>query len=137
MAYYIPPLSPVLSSKTVSHELMAYEGIPSLETLRAPIGYLANLFSGGNDEVVADVLRKLIVLRKEMRRRNLGEAVDEATLKAVGLDLATAERLYRLFTIATYKERNVIPPQQREELEPERRKGGKGFGIAHTPRGGL
>jgi nitrate reductase beta subunit len=137
MAYYIPPLSPVLSSKTVSHELMAYEGIPSLETLRAPIGYLANLFSGGNQEVVAEVISKLIVLRKEMRRRTLGEEPDEATLRAVGLDTALAERLCRLFTNARYNERNVIPPQQRETLEPERRKGGKGFGIAHTARGGL
>ena len=137
MAWYIPPLSPVLSSRTVSHEVMEYEGIPNLDILRAPIGYLARLFSGGNEEVVADVLKKLVVLRKEMRRRNLGEALDEKTLQAVGLDTPMAERLYRLFTTARYAERNVIPPRQREELEPERRKGGKGFGIAHTTRGGI
>ncbi|BCS52456.1 nitrate reductase subunit beta [Geobacter sp. SVR] len=137
MAYYIPPLSPVLSSKTVSHELMAYEGIPSLETLRAPIGYLANLFSGGNQEVVAEVISKLIVLRKEMRRRTLGGEPDESVLGGVGLEPALVERLCRLFTNARYNERNVIPPQQREALEPERRKGGRGFGLAHTARGGL
>jgi len=58
MTYYIPPLS------RSSHQNRGYElaehgsgTIPSLETLRVPIGYLSSLFSAGNQEIVSDVLK--------------------------------------------------------------------------------
>jgi nitrate reductase beta subunit len=34
-----------------------------------------------------------------------------------------------LFTLAGYDERNVIPAQQREEQDPDTRRGASGFGI--------
>ena len=129
MAYYIPSLSPVLSTLGDSHELMEHGLIPEAETLRAPLGYLASLLSGGNREVVAAVLAKLIALRAFMRSRNLNEPVHDGVLKKAGLDEAAAVRLYRLFTIGGYDERNVIPAQQREEQDPYARKGASGFGI--------
>ncbi len=129
MTYYIPSLSPVLASYHDYHKLMEHGLLSSLETLRVPLGYLASLFAGGNQEVVAAVLAKLIALRGFMRSVNLNQATDESLLKAAGLDRATANRLYRLFTIAGYNERNVIPPQQREEHDPYTRKGTAGFGI--------
>jgi nitrate reductase beta subunit len=55
--------------------------------------------------------------------------MDERILKEAGLDEAAAARLYRLFTIGGYDERNVIPAQQREEQDPYTRKGASGFGI--------
>ena len=129
MAYYIPSLSPVLSTLGDSHELVEHGLFSAVETLRAPLSYLASLLSGGNREVVAAVLAKLIALRSFMRARNLHQPMDDGILKKAGLDEAAAVRLYRLFTIGGYDERNVIPAQQREEQDPHTRKGASGFGI--------
>jgi len=123
MAYYIPSLSPVLSTLGDSHELMEHGMFPEAETLRAPLSYLAGLLSGGNREVVAAVLAKLVALRAFMRARNLGQPIDPGVLERAGLTEAAAVRLYRLFTIGGYDERNVIPSQQREEQDPYTRKG--------------
>ena len=68
-------------------------------------------------------------LRTFMRGRNLDQLVDNEVLEQAGLTEAAAVRLYRLFTIGGYDERNVIPAQQREEQDPYARKGASGFGI--------
>lgn len=129
MAYYIPSLSPVLSVLGDSHELMEHGMFPEVETLRAPLSFLASLLSGGNREVVAAALAKLIALRAFMRAKNLDRPIDDGVLERAGLDEAAAVRLYRLFAIGGYDERNVIPAQQREEQDPHVRKGESGFGI--------
>lgn len=137
MTYYIPPLSPVIASRTGAYELEEHGSIPSLDTLRVPINYMAKLFSGGNREVIAEAMKKLIALRQYMRQQNLGEAPDEKILQEVSLDQEAAARLHRIFAIGGYHERNVIPPQQREEQDPALRKTGKGFGILIKPKGGV
>jgi len=129
MAYYIPSLSPVLSTLGDSHELVEHGLFSAVDTLRAPLSYLASLLSGGNREVVAAVLAKLIALRSFLRARNLHQPMDDGILRKAGLDEAAAARLYRLFTIGGYDERNIIPAQQREEQDPYTRKGASGFGI--------
>ena len=103
--------------------------------MRAPISFLASLLSGGNHEIIADILRKQIALRLFKRAGNLGQPVEESILKNAGLDEAGANRLYRLFTIAPYRERNIIPTQQREEQDSYQRKGASGFGILKKTRG--
>ena len=139
MSYYIPSLSPVLSVLGETHKLLEHGTIPPLETLRVPIGYLASLLSGGNHAVIEAALKKLIALRVFMRGENLrGQNVttpdEEAVLSEVGLDRAAALRLYRLLTLGGYHERNVIPAQQREEEDPERRNQEAGFGILKKTR---
>jgi nitrate reductase beta subunit len=129
MAYYIPSLSPVLSTLGDTHELMEHGLFPEAETLRAPLSYLASLLSGGNREIVAAALAKLVALRAFMRARNLDQPVDAGVLERAGLTEAAAVRLYRLLTIGGYGERYVIPAQQREEQDPQTRKGASGFGI--------
>jgi nitrate reductase beta subunit len=129
MMYYVPSLSPALSALGESHELMERGLFPEVDALRAPIGYLARLLAGGNRDVVAAVLGKLIALRVFMRGRNLDRPVDAGVLERAGLTEPAAARLYRLFTVAGYDERNVIPAQQREEQDPYARKGASGFGI--------
>ena len=129
MAYYIPSLSPVLSVLGDTHELMEHGMFPEAEILRAPLGYLAKLLSGGNRGVVAAALAKLVALRAFMRAKNLHQPVPEGVLERAGMDEAAAVRLYRLFAIWGYDERNVIPAQQREEQDPHGRKGASGFGI--------
>lgn len=134
MAYYIPSLSPVIATTGDLHELDEHGMIPLIDKLRAPIGYLAGLLSGGNKEVIAEILRKLIALRVFKRAQNLGQTTGESILKDAGLNQAGAERLYRLFTIGGYRERNIIPAQQREEQDPYLRKGSSGFGILKKTR---
>ncbi|MEI6385747.1 MAG: nitrate reductase subunit beta [Spirochaetota bacterium] len=134
MAYYIPSLSPVISGGKDLHELAEYGAIPLIEKLRAPIGYLASLFSGGNKEIIAEVLQKLIALRIYKRAENLGQELPLSTIATAGLDEAGARRLYRLFTIAGYGERFVIPSQQREGEGNATRKGAAGFGILAKTR---
>jgi nitrate reductase beta subunit len=129
MAYYIPSLSPVLASIGDLHTVAEHGSIPSFDKLRAPLGFLASLLSGGNREIIEDVLKKLIALRGFMRSRNLGQAPAASLLRQAGLDEAGAARLYRLFTIGRYHERNIIPSQQREDEDSYRRSGDAGFGI--------
>jgi nitrate reductase beta subunit len=129
MAYYIPSLSPVLATIDNLHAVAEHGSIPQWEKLRAPVGFLASLLSGGNREIIEEVLKKLIALRGFMRSRNLGQGETPELLREAGLDEAGADRLYRLFTIGSYRERNIIPGQQREEQESHRRKGEAGFGI--------
>ena len=137
MAYYIPSLSPVLSVWGDTHKLLEHGMIPALEKLRVPIGYLASLLSGGNHAVIEEALKKLIALRVFMRGENLKLPVDPAVLQDAGLDQASAKKLYRLFTVAGYNERNVIPAQQREEQDdPFKRNQEAGFGILKKTRGG-
>ncbi len=135
MAYYIPSLSPVISSGGDLHELADHGTFPLLEKMRAPISFLANLLSGGNQEIIAEILRKQIALRLFKRAGNLGQPIEESILKNAGLDEEGANRLYRLFTIAPYRERNIIPTQQREEQDSYQRKGASGFGILKKTRG--
>jgi nitrate reductase / nitrite oxidoreductase, beta subunit len=136
MAYYIPSLSPVLSTWGDTHKLLEHGMIPALEKLRVPIGYLASLLSAGNHRVIEEALKKLIALRVYMRGENLKLPVDPAVLQEAGLDEAGAGQLYRLFTIAGYNERNVIPAQQREVQDPQQRKQEAGFGILKKTRRG-
>ena len=134
MTYYIPSLSPVLSVWGDTHKLLEHGVIPPLETLRVPIGYLASLLSGGNHGVIEQALRTLITLRLYLRGENLGLPADDSLLRAAGLDRAAALRLYRLLTIAGYNERNVIPPQLREDQDPQKRNQEAGFGILWKTR---
>ena len=134
MTYYIPSLSPVLSIWGDTHKLLEHGAIPPLETLRVPIGYLASLLSGGNHAVVEETLRKLIALRLFMRGENLGQPAGEPVLREAGLDRQSALRLYRLLSIGGYNERNVIPAQLREDVDPLLRNQQAGFGILAKTR---
>ncbi len=135
MAWYIPSLSPVISSGSDLHELADHGTFPLLEKMRAPISFLASLLSGGNEKIVADVIKKQIALRLFKRAGNIGQPIDDSILKNAGLDEAGANKLYRLFTIASYRERFIVPSQQREEQDSYQRKGSSGFGILKKTRG--
>jgi len=140
MTFYIPPLSPILATQRIAYEVEDYEEIPSRESLRVPVRYLAKLFSAGNEEIIHEALDKMIALRYYMRAKNLGESFDESILRKAGLTPESAERLYRLMTLASYEERFAIPPAHREYLDAkdaEIRKGAKGFGILSGTRGGV
>jgi nitrate reductase beta subunit len=116
MVWYIPPLSPVVDA--VAETGVDAEQVDTLfaaiESLRIPVEYLAELFSAGDPEPVAGVLRKLAAMRSYMRDINLGKEPQESIPAAVGMTGEEMYEMYRLLAIAAYDERYVIPPAHAE-----------------------
>ena len=117
MVWYIPPLSPV--SDIVHAE--GYDDtdpdkvFATIDSLRIPLEYLANLFTAGRTDTVRDVLRKLAVVRSVMRGAQLGLTPNDELPKTVGASRAELDDLYRLLAIAKYEERYVIPRAHAED----------------------
>lgn len=142
MLFYVPPLSPVLSSRNGdatrnNGEDMLHE----VDEARVPMQYLANIFGAGNIEPVRYALRKQYAVRMWRRHLTVGD-VDEATAKAVLVEadcsVEQAEAIYRLTSLAKYEERFIIPPSHREQAmemleDPMERKQSSGFGFNEAP----
>jgi nitrate reductase / nitrite oxidoreductase, beta subunit len=116
MVWYIPPLSPVM--KACNEGQGDLDNIfPSIDNMRIPIRYLANLLAYGNTDIIRGVLKKMAAMRYHMRNVNLGKSSDAALLEDNGLNEETAEQMYRLLSIAKYRDRFVIPAAHRENAE--------------------
>ena len=87
----------------------------AIDTLRIPIGYLAELFTAGDAKPVRDVLARLAAMRSYMRDVNLGQERRPELADAVGMSAIEMEDMYRLLAIAKYDERYVIPPAHAEQ----------------------
>ncbi len=117
MVWYVPPLSPVVDA--VSRD--GHDGedagnlFGALEALRIPIEYLAGLFTAGDTEVVANVLRKLAAMRSYMRDITLGREPQGHIPAAVGMSEEQIYALYRLLALAKYEDRYVIPSAYADE----------------------
>jgi len=117
MVWYIPPLSPV--SDIVHAE--GYDDtdpdkvFATIDSLRIPLEYLANLFTAGRVDTVRTVLRKLAVVRAVMRGAQLGLTPNDELPKTVGSTRTDLDDLYRLLAIAKYDDRYVIPKAHAED----------------------
>ena len=115
MVWYVPPLSPVMS-------LVEGDGaganpddvFPTIDELRIPIEYLANMLTAGNPDPVRAALKRLAAMRVVMREENLSGEPDAAAAGEAGMALDELRELYRLLAIAKYDERYVIPPAHPE-----------------------
>ena len=109
-----------------------------------PLRYMANLFSGGNEEVVAAVFRKLIAARAYKRSQTGKEKPTEEMQQALSQANTTGEEIdaiYRLTSLPTYDERFVVPPMAREvavgqTIDPYKHKPAAGFGFRQVPKRG-
>ncbi|HET6817492.1 MAG TPA: nitrate reductase subunit beta [Mycobacteriales bacterium] len=120
MVWDIPPLSPVVDQlRDSGHD---GESAPNLfgaiDSLRIPIGYLAELFTAGDARPVRDVLARLAAMRSFMRDVNLGRDADDSIAEAVGMSPEDLYDMHRLLAIAKYDERYVIPPAHAELGDP-------------------
>ncbi|SGO65526.1 nitrate reductase subunit beta [Mycobacterium tuberculosis] len=88
----------------------------ALDALRIPIAYLAELFTAGDTEVVAGVLRRLAAMRCYMRDINLGRETQPHIPESVGMTEEQIYQMYRLLAVAKYEERYVIPTSYAGEL---------------------
>jgi len=150
MVWYIPPLSPVAD---VVHAAGYDEADPdrvfaTIDALRIPVEYLANMFTAGDPGTVRAVLRKLAAVRAMMRATQLGLDPGGELPASVGASKADLEDLYRLLAIAKYDDRYVIPPAHTEDagrlmaqheqlfcsLDTD---GGPGMGGAGPPAGSV
>ncbi|MEV0973883.1 nitrate reductase subunit beta [Microtetraspora glauca] len=117
MVWYIPPLSPVAD---VVHAEGYDHADPdrvfaTIDSLRVPVEYLANLFTAGRAETVRLVLRRLATVRAVMRAVQLGRDPGEDLPRSVGMTAEDVDDLYRLLAIAKYEERYVIPQVHAED----------------------
>jgi nitrate reductase beta subunit len=125
----------------VGDDEVDFEMFYNLDKARLPIQYLANLFSGGNEDLIRNILRKMLAVRILKRRQSVEGEVDEQTeriLAFAGTDLEEAEAMYRLTTIPTLKDRFVLPPYHREMAieaweDPLDHKGETGLGYVQIP----
>jgi nitrate reductase beta subunit len=148
MLFYVPPLLPVLATmKDGRYEIEGADNsglaplLSSLERARLPLRYMASLFAAGNEEVVAQVYRKLIAVRVTMRAQRVKDVSAAEVEQALAVGQTTrdeAEALFRLTSLPTFEERFVIPPLAREEaieqaLDPFTHKQQAGFGFRQAP----
>ena len=146
MLFYIPPLLPVLGrNRNGVYEVDAQDYFGSLDKARAPLKYMASLFSAGNEDAVRATYEKLLTVRLFKRAGEVGDIEDSAVekmMRATGLTADACEEIFRLTSLPTFDERFVIPPMQREIAvgmmgDPETFKSETGVGYRHKPRRGL
>jgi nitrate reductase beta subunit len=117
MVWYIPPLSPV---SDIVHAAGYDDADPdqvfaTIDALRIPVEYLANLFTAGKVETVQLVLRKLAVVRAIQRAGQLGLVPKDKLTATVDSSLHELDDLYRLLAIAKYEDRYVVPKAHAED----------------------
>lgn len=163
--FYVPPLLPVMASVSEQEKNDGSELNPiskhwddkwlydtslenifgTIEHMRMPLKYMANMFSAGNEDMIADKLKKLMAIRIHRRNVTVGDIPVEkslAALKEVNLTVDEAEAIYKLTSLAKFGERFVIPAAHREQaiemLESTADvKGNTGFGFLEKPSRGL
>jgi len=154
MLFYVPPMLPVMAKLAGERydvdgangngDGKGNGGLPSLSNLdqsRAPLRYMASLFSAGNEELVAAVYRKLFAVRVHMRAKKVGNVPEAEVAEALAAGKTTAEEaeaIFRLTSLPTFQERFVLPPLNREgQIEatedPYRHKQEAGFGFRKAP----
>lgn len=114
MVWYIPPLSPIQSA--IESGVIGEQGlIPSVEELRIPVEYLANLLTAGKTEPIIEALQNMIDMRKYMRAKTVHSP--EAALDSIAgspLKPEQIEDMYRIMALANYEDRFVIPTAHKE-----------------------
>ena len=164
MLFYVPPLLPVMASvrdtdgaqkenlnsiaKTWTdnwlYDTSTEELFQTVDQARFPLKYMANLFSAGDEALVADKLKKLMAVRIFRRWKTVGD-IDEAKVNKVlgdtNLTPESAEAIYYLTSLAKFDDRFNVPPAHREqalemlEFTGDTR-GSVGFGFRERPARG-
>jgi nitrate reductase beta subunit len=115
MVWYVPPLSPVVNAlEQDGYEANPDQVFPTVEQMRIPLEYLANLLTAGDAGAVKEVLHRLCAMRSFMRKKQVLQQEDLDVATQVGMAPADLETMYRLLAIAKYDERYVIPQAHTE-----------------------
>ncbi|MCC6753643.1 MAG: nitrate reductase subunit beta [Saprospiraceae bacterium] len=165
MLFYVPPLLPVMATvKQVDNTQQSEKMNPmakywddnwlydtstkdlwgTLDQVRFPLKYLANMLSAGNEEFIKDKWKKLMAVRIYRRQVTVGDVSSEKVdqvLQDCGLTREDAEGIFYLTALARFEDRFVIPPAHREQAIELMdftgdAKGEVGFGIKNPIRRG-
>ena len=145
MLFYVPPLLPVMSTQgagSVRSDLDAL--FADTEKARVPMAYLGKLFAAGNDGKLRYALKKQMAVRIARRHLTVGDVTKAEAERALAQADTTWEQvdaIYRLTALATFEDRFVIPPFQREMAiemmeDPHDRRSSTGFGFRTAPTRG-
>jgi len=164
--FYVPPLLPVMASVRESsnkeqegklhpiaklwnsdwiYDTSTTELWGSIDQLRIPLQYMANLLGAGDIDTIKQRLKRLVAVRIYRRYKTVGDISKEkadSVLRDAGIDGIMADDIYRLTSLAKFNDRFVIPAAHREQamamLEFTGDKKGKvGFGFIEPPERGL
>ncbi|MFA7327500.1 MAG: nitrate reductase subunit beta [Candidatus Kapaibacterium sp.] len=162
MLFYVPPMLPVMASISEQnksdqvkqmdsrskvwedkwlYDTTTKEIFGSIDDVRFPLEYMANLFTAGNVPILKDVIRKLMAMRIYRRWKTVGDIPEDKAmeaLKEVNYTVDEVEAAYYLTSLAKFNDRFVIPPAHREQaiemLEfTGDAKGSVGFGPKKAP----
>ncbi len=145
MLFYVPPMLPVMTAMDGNAKKNMTEGLfPDFDKARAPMEFLANLFSGGNTGKMRYALKKQMAVRQYRRAVTVGDISQEAANKMLveaDCSVEQAEGIYNLTSLCTFDDRFVIPPANREEAiqmmrDPLEFKQSVGFGLREEPERG-
>ncbi len=137
MVWYIPPLSPIQSA--IENGFVGEDSIiPSVEDMRIPLRYLANLLTAGDIAPIRAALEKMIAMRRFKRSQIVqGEQLTQS-LAGTGLTAEMVEEMYRTLAIANYEDRFVIPASHKEMVEDSfNDKASCGFSFGNGCSGGI
>jgi nitrate reductase beta subunit len=117
----------------------------TLDQIRFPLKYIANLFSAGDEELIKEKWKKLMAVRIHRRKVTVGDISDEkvaTTLQDAGMTAEEADAIYALTSLPKFEERFVIPAAHREQAIEMMdftgdTKGDAGFGIKTKPVRGI
>jgi nitrate reductase beta subunit len=129
MVWYIPPMSPLVSVM----ERGKLSPDETIDSMRIPLKYLANLLAAGDEAPVRLALKRLLALRAYMRSVRVDGKPDAALLEPAGMTTEMADDMYRLLAIAKYEERYVVPTVRNEDVQDSFVK----RGTAGYPRGSV
>ena len=162
--FYVPPMLPVMatiSENTKDNSTVHSKGktwddtwlydtsldeiFGNIDNMRMPLKYMASLFGAGDEDIMAEKLKKLMAIRIYRRHVTVGDISKEksdAALAEIGFDEATAEAVYKMTSLAKFDDRFVIPAAHREQaiemLESTADvKGNTGFGWTPKPVRGI
>jgi nitrate reductase beta subunit len=133
--WYVPPLSPVQGQIDQGTLQTESDGvIPTVNSLRFPSKFLANLLTAGDETPVISAIRRLLAMRSHQRMKTVEGGDGKDALDTAGLTIEQAEEMYRYLGIANYEDRFVIPTSH-EELrldDPYGFQGQNGFSGGNT-----
>jgi len=112
MVWYIPPLSPLVEAMEETNS-----GDLSIDDMRIPIKYLANLLTAGDEASLRLTLKRLVALRAYMRSLWVENTPHMKVLEEAEMTSQMAEDMYRLLAVAKYQERYAIPTVKKEEAQ--------------------
>lgn len=114
MTWYIPTLSPF---KTDTYKESVDLLLPTIDQMRIPVKYQANLFTAGDEAPVRLALQKLVFMRNHMREIRKEDKTLEPIPAEIGLTDAQFAEMYQYLAIAPIEQRFVIPTRRVDDAD--------------------